>query len=333
MKNQLNKTQSKILITGGAGFIGSHLAESLVKKGHPVTIIDDFSTGRIQNLKAIQDQVHLVKGSVLHKKSLLKLVEKADVIYHLAASVGVKYIIDNPLKSLEINIKGTENVLEYAHKCGNKPVVIASTSEVYGKNDKVPLKEDDDRILGSTSISRWGYSDSKAIDELLSLAYYREKGLPVIITRFFNICGPRQVGTYGMVLPRFVKQAMENQDITVFGDGNQTRCFCFVGDLIGTLSKLPFFNKAYGEIFNIGSNQEISIKELAQKVKKVTGSSSKIVYIPYEKAYQKGFEDMYRRVPSIEKINKLSGFKPKVELDNIILKVMKNFQKEASYDL
>jgi UDP-glucose 4-epimerase len=332
MKKQNNLNKSNILITGGAGFIGSHLTEALIKKGHNVTILDDFSTGRLANLKNIEDKITLVKGSVLQKKIVNQLVEESDIIFHLAASVGVKYVIDNPLKSLEINIKGSENVLECANKCGNKPVLMASTSEVYGKNDRVPLKEDDDRVLGSTYISRWGYSDSKAIDELLSLAYYREKGLPVIITRFFNICGPRQVGTYGMVLPRFVKQAMNNQDITVFGDGKQTRCFCYVGDLIGTLSKLPFYPKAYGEVYNIGSNREISIKNLAEMVIKVTGSSSKVVFVPYEKAYQKGFEDMQRRVPSINKINKLTGFTPKVDLEVIIKKVQQYFLKEASND-
>jgi UDP-glucose 4-epimerase len=329
MKKQINMNKSKILITGGAGFIGSHLTEALLKKGHQVTVLDDFSTGRKRNLEAVESKINLVKGSVLQKKTVKSLIEEADIIYHLAAAVGVKYVIENPLKSLEINIKGSENVLESAYKCGNKTVLMASTSEVYGKNDKVPLKEDDDRLLGSTYISRWGYSDSKAIDELLSLAYFREKGLPVIITRFFNICGPRQVGNYGMVLPRFVKQAMSNQDISVFGDGNQTRCFCYVGDLIGTLVKLPFYQEAYGEIFNIGSNREISIKKLAELVIKVTGSSSRIIFVPYEKAYQKGFEDMHRRVPSIEKINKLTGFTPRVDLEIIIRKVMQYFQKEA----
>lgn len=315
-------TPCKILVTGGAGFIGSHLVEALVKEGHQIKVIDDFSTGQKRNLDAVKDIVHIVKGSVMQRQLMKKLIKDVDVIYHLAASVGVKYVIEHPLKSLETNIKGTENVLEFAAECGNKKVIIASTSEIYGKNDRVPLREEDDRILGSTHIARWGYSDSKAIDELLALAYHREKGLPVVIARFFNICGPRQVGTYGMVLPRFVNQAMKNEPITVFGTGNQSRCFCYVGDLVKVLKKLPFIPSAVGQIYNLGSNDEIKIRDLAKKIIEGTGSKSHIDFIPYEKAYQTGFEDMHRRVPCIDKINQLTGFKPEVKLEEIIHKVM-----------
>lgn len=320
----------KVLVTGGAGFIGSHLVEKLLSEGHTVSVIDDFSTGRLENLDAIinHKRFSLVTESVLHRETMKKLIQKVDIIYHLAASVGVKYVIDNPLRSMEINIKGTETVLELANQLGNKLVILASTSEVYGKNDSVPLHEDDDRILGSTYISRWGYSDSKAIDELLALAYYREKKLPVIITRFFNICGPRQVGEYGMVLPRFVKQALANQPITVYGTGNQSRCFCYVGDIVETLVRLPFIPKAQGEVFNMGNNQEIKIKELAKLVIKLAKSSSRVHYITYEKAYAKGFEDMQRRVPDITKIKRVTGFRPKVNQTELIKIVIEYFQKQ-----
>ncbi len=321
-----------MLVTGGAGFIGSHLVEKLLSEGHTVSVIDDFSTGRLENLDAVikHKRFSLVTESVLNRETMKKLIQKVDVIYHLAASVGVKYVIDNPLRSMEINIKGTETVLELANQLGNKLVILASTSEIYGKNDSVPLHEDDDRILGSTYISRWGYSDSKAIDELLALAYYREKKLPVIITRFFNICGSRQVGEYGMVLPRFVKQALANQPITVYGTGNQSRCFCYVGDIVETLVRLPFIAKAQGEVFNMGNNQEIKIKELAKLVIKLAKSSSEIRVISYEKAYAKGFEDMQRRVPDISKIRRATGFQPKVNLTKLIEIVIQYFQKQEN---
>ncbi|MCX7920179.1 MAG: GDP-mannose 4,6-dehydratase [bacterium] len=318
----------KALITGGAGFIGSHLAEGLLDAGHSVEIIDDLSTGSMENIN------HLISNSrfkyhidtIMNVPLMEKLIRNVDVVYHLAASVGVKYVIENPLKSLEINIKGTEIVLDVANRKGKKKVILASTSEVYGKNDKVPLKEDDDRILGSTYIARWGYSDSKAIDELLAFAYYREKKLPIVIVRFFNICGPRQTGKYGMVLPRFVKAALLNQPITVYGDGNQTRCFCYVGDIVKALILLANKPQAVGQVFNIGSNEEISIRHLAEKVKKLANSDSKIVFIPYEEAYEKGFEDMRRRVPDISKIKKLVGFKPQVKLDELIRKVIEYYE-------
>jgi len=331
MTKKLKRKPLHILVTGGAGFIGSHLVEKLLAEGNKVSAIDDFSTGRLENLNAVikHPRFYLITESVLHWETMKKLIKKSDLIYHLAASVGVKYVIDNPLRSMEINIKGTETVLELANQLGNKMVILASTSEVYGKNDKVPLREDDDRVLGSTYISRWGYSDSKAIDELLALAYHREKKLPVIITRFFNICGPRQVGEYGMVLPRFVKQALTNQPITVYGTGDQSRCFCYVGDLMDTLVRLPFIPETQGEVFNIGNNKEIKVKNLAKLVKKISNSSSKIQYISYEKAYAKGFEDMQRRVPDISKIQRIAGFQPKLNLPELIKIVIGYYQKQG----
>ncbi|MFB3895835.1 MAG: GDP-mannose 4,6-dehydratase [bacterium] len=318
----------KALITGGAGFIGSHLAEGLLHAGHEVEIIDDLSTGSMENINHLisNPRFKYTIDTIMNVKQMERLVRKVDIVYHLAASVGVKYVIDNPLKSLETNIKGTEIILDVANRKGKKRVILASTSEIYGKNDRVPLKEDDDRVLGSTYIARWGYSDSKAIDELLAFAYYREKKLPIIITRFFNICGPRQTGKYGMVLPRFVKAALLNHPIPVYGDGNQTRCFCYVGDMVKALLSLPHKPKAVGEVFNIGSNHEISIKHLAERVKKIAKSSSPIIFIPYEKAYEKGFEDMHRRVPDITKIRKMVGFKPAVKLDELIKKVIEYYE-------
>ena len=318
----------RILITGGAGFIGSHLAEKLLNEGHTVSIIDNLSTGKFSNIR------HLIKNSnfeytidsVLNREVLEPLIKKSDQIYHLAAAVGVKFIIDNPLLSLKTNISGTENVLEYANIYKRK-VLIASTSEIYGKGNKVPFSEDDDRLLGSTYISRWSYSSAKAIDEFLSLAYYREKKLPVTIVRCFNTVGPRQTGQYGMVIPKFVRSALLNHPITIYGDGKQSRCFTYVDDVINGMCKLMNSKKAEGEIFNIGSNQEITIEELANKVKKLTGSKSKIEYIKYEDAFEEGFEDMRRRVPDLTKINKLLGYKPSYDLDTILMKVIQYFEK------
>jgi UDP-glucose 4-epimerase len=300
----------------------------LLHSGYEVEIIDDLSTGSMENIQHLvsNPRFKFTIDTIMNIKVMEKLIRKSDIVYHLAASVGVKYVIDNPLKSLETNIKGTEIVLDVANRKGKKKVILASTSEVYGKNDKVPLKENDDRVLGSTYIARWGYSDSKAIDELLAFAYYREKKLPIIIVRFFNICGPRQTGKYGMVLPRFVKAALLNHPIPVYGDGSQTRCLCYVGDMVKALLVLPNKPKAVGEVFNIGSNEEISIKHLAERVKKIAKSSSPIVLIPYEKAYEKGFEDMHRRVPDITKIKKMVGFKPAVKLDELIKKVIEYYE-------
>ena len=318
----------KILITGGAGFIGSHLADSLIADGHKISVIDNLSTGKYSNMK------HLISNpnfsytidSVLNKDVLEKLIKNCDQIYHLAAAVGVKYIIDNPLLSLKTNIAGTENVLELANKY-KKKVLIASTSEIYGKANKVPFTEEDDRLLGSTHISRWSYSSAKAIDEFLALAYHREKKLPVVIVRCFNTVGPRQTGQYGMVVPKFVKNALLNHPITVFGDGKQSRCFTDVADVVEGFIKLINNKKAMGRIFNIGNDEEITIEELAHKIKGLTNSRSKIEHIDYNEAYEEGFEDMMRRVPDLTKIKNLIGYKPKYNLEKILDRIVAYFEK------
>jgi UDP-glucose 4-epimerase len=318
----------KILITGGAGFIGSHLADSLIADGHKISVIDNLSTGKYSNMK------HLISNpnfsytidSVLNKDVLEKLIKNCDQIYHLAAAVGVKYIIDNPLLSLKTNIAGTENVLELANKY-KKKVLIASTSEIYGKANKVPFTEEDDRLLGSTHISRWSYSSAKAIDEFLALAYHREKKLPVVIVRCFNTVGPRQTGQYGMVVPKFVKNALLNHPITVFGDGKQSRCFTDVADVVEGFIKLMNNKKAMGRIFNIGNDEEITIEELAHKIKGLTNSRSKIEHIDYNEAYEEGFEDMMRRVPDLTKIKNLIGYKPKYNLEKILDRIVAYFEK------
>ncbi|MDY6916093.1 MAG: GDP-mannose 4,6-dehydratase [Candidatus Cloacimonadota bacterium] len=318
----------KFLITGGAGFIGSHLAEKLLKAGNKVSIIDNLSTGKFSNI------VHLTENkdfsykidSILNYSLLEKLIKECDHIYHLAAAVGVKYIIDNPLLSLKTNISGTENVLELANKY-KKKVLVASTSEIYGKSDKIPFKETHDRLLGSTYISRWSYSSAKAIDEFLALAYYREKKLPVVIVRCFNTVGPRQTGQYGMVIPKFIKDALLNHPITIYGDGKQTRCFGYVDDVVNGMIKLMNTKKAEGEIFNIGNDKPISIEALAKKIKTMTNSRSKIEYIKYEDAYEEGFEDMRQRQPDLTKIKNTIGYKPLYNLDRI-LKIIINYFEE-----
>ncbi|HRU47954.1 MAG TPA: SDR family NAD(P)-dependent oxidoreductase, partial [Candidatus Syntrophosphaera sp.] len=292
----------KILITGGAGFIGSHLAERLVEEGNQVVVIDNLSTGRLENIESIKTNgnFHYTIGSILNRELLEKLMEGVDQVYHLAAAVGVKYIIENPLLSLRTNILGTENVLELANKYKAK-VLITSTSEIYGKSDKVPFHEDDDRLLGPTRISRWGYSCSKAIDEFMALAYFREKRLPVVIVRCFNTVGPRQTGQYGMVLPKFIKAALLDQPIVVYGTGKQTRCFADVSDVVGAFIKLMNIPKCVGEIFNIGTTESISIEDLAKKVKEICDSKSRIEYMSYEEAFEEGFEDMMNRMPCLDK--------------------------------
>ena len=316
----------KILVTGGAGFIGSHLCEFLLSAGHEVVVIDNLSTGKLSNVSHLKDNknFHCVIGSILDMSVLEPLVAEADEIYHLAAAVGVKYIIDNPLLSLQTNILGTENVLELSNKY-KKKVLVASTSEIYGKSDALPFKEESDRVLGSTSISRWSYSCAKAIDEFFALAYYREKQLPVVIVRLFNTVGPRQSGQYGMVIPKFVKAALLGHPIVVFGDGQQSRCFADVADVVWGLYTLMNEPRAIGQIFNIGSMEEITIDGLAQKVRSLVGSSSKIEYIPYEDAYEHGFEDMLRRMPDISKIGDLIGYKPKYSLDMILERVIRYY--------
>jgi UDP-glucose 4-epimerase len=313
----------KVLITGGAGFIGSHLAERLLKDGHEVTIIDDLSTGSRENFEHLTSRknFHWVIDTILNRPVLEKLVADCQMIYHLAAAVGVQYVIQNPLKSLQINIEGTEQVLELALQ-NDCRVLVTSTSETYGKSERIPFREDDDVILGATTVRRWGYAYAKAVDEFLCFAYYREKKLPVVVARLFNITGPRQTGAYGMVVPRFVKQALMEQPLTVYGDGKQSRCFTHVSDAVEGLVALAENPEAAGQVFNVGSDFEITIEDLARKIKEMTGSPSEIKYIPYEDAYEKGFEDMSRRLPDISKIQRLTGYQPQASLEEILKEVI-----------
>jgi UDP-glucose 4-epimerase len=318
----------RVLITGGAGFIGSHLCERLISDGHQVTALDNFSTGRGSNLANLStsNRFTLVEGSILDSTILNLLVKEADYVFHLAAAVGVFNIVNNPLASLLTNIRGTENILEAAHAT-RTPVFLTSSSEVYGKNISDSLKESDDRILGSPVTLRWSYSEAKAIDESLAYAYFIEKQLETRIVRFFNTVGPRQLGAYGMVVPRFVKSAIANEPITIYGDGNQTRCFAHVYDVIDAVISIAFADNTVGKVINIGNDFEISINGLAQKIIAETGSKSEIVYVPYEEAYGDGFEDMERRVPNIELINQLVGWKPKRDLTTIIADISEEMKK------
>lgn len=317
----------RVLITGGAGFIGSHLAEELLKENTDVFIIDDLSTGRLENIAHLKayPNFHCVIDTIMNEQIIKELMEKTEQVYHLAAAVGVRLIVSSPVKTIETNILGTEIILKYANYYKNK-VFITSTSEIYGKSINVPFKEDADIVLGPTIRSRWSYAASKAIDEFLALAYYKEKKLPVVIGRLFNTVGERQTDAYGMVMPKFVKQALLNQPITIYGDGKQTRTFIYVKDTVEAMVKLMNAEEAIGQIFNIGGEEEITIEELAYKVKKLLSSNSKIIYVPYEEAYEEGFEDMQRRRPDISKLKNLIGFNPKVSLDEIIIK-MSNFFK------
>jgi UDP-glucose 4-epimerase len=309
----------KVLITGGLGFIGSHLTERLLLEGHSVTILDDSSTGKLSNLGTLRDHesLEVVNGTVLDSPLLLSVVKRSDYIFHLAAAVGVFNIVNNPLKSLLTNIRGTENVLESA-LANNVPVFVTSSSEVYGKNTSDSLKEGDDRILGSPLTLRWSYSEAKAIDESLAYAYHVEHGLETRIVRFFNTVGPKQLGAYGMVVPRFVSAALNNEPLLIYGDGRQTRCFAHVYDVIDAVIAVAFSHSTVGKVINIGNNFEVSILELAQKVIQETNSNSKIEFIPYAEAYGEGFEDMERRVPNIELIESLVGWKPTRNLSTII---------------
>lgn len=323
----------KVLITGGAGFIGSHLADSHLHQDDEVIILDDFSTGSRENIAHFADNkaVKVIEGTVLDAETVDPLMSECDICYHLAAAVGVYTIVEKPLNSLMTNIKGTEVVLEKADKY-KKKILVASTSEVYGKSNKFPFKEDDDTIMGATDKSRWSYAYAKAMDEFMALAYYKEHDLPVIVVRFFNTVGPRQTGRYGMVIPNFVRQALKNEDITIFGDGHQSRCFTYVGDSVKGIMGLMENKEAEGQIFNVGNNKEISIEDLAKKIIEKTNSKSKLKYIPYEEAYPLGFEDMERRIPDLSKIKSLIAFQPNVELSEILEMVIEH-KKQKLGDL
>jgi len=322
---------SKFLITGGAGFIGSHLVDALIQRGDSVVVLDDLSTGRHDNIRQHADstEMEFVLGSILNEALVDDVARRCDYVIHLAAAVGVNLIVERPLESLATNIRGSEIVLEKCHKYGRK-VLVASTSEIYGKNTSDALSEEDDRILGSPLKTRWSYSEAKAIEEVLAHAYWREKGLPTVIVRLFNTVGPRQVGSYGMVIPRLVEQALRGQPITVYGSGDQTRCFCHVSDVIGALLGLMSERDAEGRVFNVGSQSEISIDNLARRIIEVTGSTSEIVQVPYDEAYEAGFEDMQRRRPNTARINQLMGWSPTRDLETIIKDVAADIEGRLS---
>lgn len=313
----------KILVTGGAGFIGSHLCELLLQKGHEVVAIDNLSTGSMDNIQNLLQApgFQFVRETINNSQVLDRLTSEADIVIHLAAVVGVKLIVEDPVNTIATNIMGTEAVLTTANRYGCK-VMLASSSEVYGKGFTVPFNEEDDCVMGPTSHSRWAYATSKAIDEFLGLAYFHQYGLPVVVMRFFNTVGPRQTGRYGMVLPRFVRQALMGEPITIYGDGEQSRCFADVADIIDATIQLASNPRAVGQVFNVGSTEEVTIRVLAEKVIAATGSQSKIVYVPYEEAYAPGFEDMRRRVPDLEKIHQLIDYKPRYTLDETLERVI-----------
>jgi UDP-glucose 4-epimerase len=312
----------RYLITGGAGFIGSHLAEELLKRGHEVHALDDLSTGSIANIQHLKanDKFHYVIDTVMNRPVTAELVDSVDVVYHLAAAVGVKLIVESPVRTIETNIQATEMVLALANK-KKKPVFIASTSEVYGVSEKIPFREDGELVMGATTKGRWSYACSKAIDEFLAIAYWKERKLPTVVARLFNTVGPRQTGQYGMVVPSFVRQALAGAPITVFGDGKQSRCFTHVNDVVRALIGLMEKPEAYGNVFNIGSTSEISIHDLAKQIREITKSKSEIVFVPYEKAYEEGFEDMPRRVPDTSKIKSLIGWEPVLGLPQTLADV------------
>ena len=317
-----------ILITGGAGFIGSHLAESWLKDGHSVSVIDDLSTGSLANLKHLphQDRIEFVKGNVITSRALPGLIRKADVIYHLAAAVGVELVVHDPIRTIETNVSGTSRILKLASKYGGRRLFVASTSEVYGKSTNVPFHETDDLIIGPSTHSRWSYACSKLIDEFLLMAYHRSKGLPGTVTRFFNTVGPRQTGRYGMVIPRFVSAAIQGKPLRVYGTGNQTRCFCHVSDTVRALRLLADCEASFGQILNIGSTDRITIRQLAETIIAQLGSSSKIEAVSYDEAYEAGFEDMLHRAPDCAKIGRICGWKAELPLDRIISDVAAHFR-------
>lgn len=311
----------KALVTGGAGFIGSHLCEELLRRNHDVFVLDDLSTGRFENIEHLDGRVTSIIDSTLNQEIVRELVQQVDVVYHLAATLGVQLVVDEPIRTITNNIRGTETVLEEACRYRRR-VLVASTSEVYGKSDKEVFREDDDRIMGSTHLSRWSYADSKAIDEFLTLAYWRSKRMPCVVVRLFNTVGPRQTGRYGMVIPRFVRSALLGEPIEVFGDGKQTRCFAYVRDVVPALCGLMENKSINGEIFNIGNTERITIVDLAKRIIALTGSTSEIHYIPYDQAYGPGYEDMRHRAPSLDKIRAAVGYDPKTSLDQILKSVI-----------
>jgi UDP-glucose 4-epimerase len=309
----------RYLVTGGAGFIGSHLCDLLIERGHSVHVLDDLSTGRLKNIERLahHPRFDCTIASVAERGVLARLIGRADVIVHLAAAVGVRLIVESPVRAIETNVRGTEVVLAQAD-IQKKPVMIASTSEVYGKSEALPFREDGDLQMGATSKARWAYACSKAIDEFLAMAYWRERNLPVVVARLFNTVGPRQTGHYGMVVPRLVSQALAGEPLSVYGDGTQTRCFCHVADVVGALYGLLEAPQAWGSVFNVGSTAEISILDLARRIIAITGSRSSVRLVPYDEAYEVGFEDMSRRVPDIARVRKLIGWHPQRSLDQII---------------
>jgi UDP-glucose 4-epimerase len=321
----------RYLVTGGAGFVGSHLVDALLKRGDQVSVLDDLSTGRHQNIRhhLNNPDFSFISGSILDADLVDDSIRRADIVFHLAAAVGVKLIVERPLESLATNIRGSEIVLEKAHKYGRK-IMVTSTSEIYGKNSSDLLDEEDDRILGSPLKTRWSYSEAKAIEEVLAYSYWREKGLPTVIVRLFNTVGPRQVGSYGMVVPRFIESALQNKPLTVYGDGTQKRCFCHVQDVISGLLKLIDNPLAEGKVFNLGSQEEISITELAKKIITLTGSTSEINYIPYDEAYEDGFEDMPRRVPGTAKVKNLTGWNTTKTLVDIVADVRSDLDSKVN---
>jgi len=323
-----------VLITGGAGFIGSHLAERLLERGDRVRVVDNLSTGSAQNIQHLKARrgFECFLDTITNQRLMAELVDETDIIYHLAAAVGVRLIVESPTQAMETNIRGTEVVLELAAK-KKKRVLVASTSEVYGKRSHVPFREDDDLVLGPPDKGRWSYACSKLIDEFLAVAYWKEKGLPTVVVRLFNVVGPRQTGRYGMVIPCLVKQALEGIDMTVYGDGSQSRCFAHVNDAVGALIALAENAGANGEVYNIGSTEEISILDLAHKIRKMAASESRIVLVSYEEAYKEGFEDMMRRVPDLTKIQRAIGYCPSMNLDQILLSTIKYHVEESGFAL